>query len=99
MVQIVARFIVRPAYRDSFDRALADNIPQTRTEAGCVRFDAYTEEGRDEAIWLIETWTSEDALASHYEQPYARAILDQVDDWCVEPPRIVRCAPFENDDR
>jgi len=94
MIRIIARFHVKPGHRGELFAGLADNIPRTRAEEGCVEFEVYVDAADDEVVWLVEAWGSEAALGWHYEQPYAKAILDRLEDWLVEPPTLVRAVPF-----
>ena len=94
MYHIIAKFSVKSEHKSTFASAMRGNIPKTQEEAGCKRFEVYVEREQPHHIWLIETWQDEPALAAHYKQPYARAVLDHVDDWLTEPPTILKVEAF-----
>lgn len=50
------------------DQVLADALALTlhsRTEKGCVAYDIFASQTRDEVLMICETWADRDALDAH----------------------------------
>ena len=94
MIHIIAKLVVKNECRSVFDVALADNLPKSRAEKTCLRLEAYIDNNDSRVIWLVEKWESEDALKLHYEQPYAKKIMSNLEKWLDEPVQITRCSEF-----
>ena len=43
---------------------------------------------------LVERWTSQVALESHFQQPYMAGIGDLAAELLAEPPRLNFCTPL-----
>ncbi|BDM83076.1 putative quinol monooxygenase [Acaryochloris marina] len=69
--------------------AVESIVGQTRGEAGCKQFSLYQALNRS-CFYLFEEWVTQDALDSHYEQPYTKAIFESYKNWLSCPPEILK---------
>ena len=76
-------------YHDALT-ALQGIIQQTRAETGCLRFELNTDQGHDTNLYLVEHWTSPQALDDHYAQPYTVAVFNAYQNWLAGAPQIVK---------
>jgi quinol monooxygenase YgiN len=53
--------------------ALKDILVATRDEAGCERFELNTGIDKDQALYLVEIWSSAGALEAHHKMPHTMA--------------------------
>lgn len=92
-LNIFARITPMPQFRDRAIAAVQGIIPQTRAEEGCLRFELNVGGAGDPAIYLVERWTTEAALADHYAMPYTTDVMANYADWLAEPAEIIHMHP------
>ncbi|MGR3279087.1 putative quinol monooxygenase [Acaryochloris marina NIES-2412] len=77
---------------EHFEEALStveSIVDQTLAEAGCKQFSVY--QALDHSRFhLFEEWVTQEALDSHYEQPYIKAIFAKYENWLSCPPEIMK---------
>ena len=67
--------------------AVESIIDRTRAEAGCKNFSLYQALDRS-CFYLFEEWITQEALNTHYEKPYTKAIFEKYKTWLACPPEI-----------
>ncbi|GIT90477.1 antibiotic biosynthesis monooxygenase [Jannaschia pagri] len=92
-LNIFARITPKPEFRSAAIDAVRGIIPATTAEPGCLRFELNVGTGEDPAIYLVERWTDEAALAAHYAMPYTAAVMENYADWLAEPAEIIHMHP------
>ena len=81
MIRLVVTLTAKPGRRDEVLAAFQANVPNVLKEKGCVEYGAYldaegigpiqTKIGPD-AIMILETWESPEALAAHGVAPHMK---------------------------
>ena len=79
----------KPEHFEEALSAVESIVGRTRAEAGCKQFLLYQALDRS-CFYLFEEWTAQDALDSHYGQPYTKAIFEKYEDWLSHPPEIAK---------
>lgn len=65
-------FQFHETFRDKLLERFAEHIALTRTEEGCLLFDLYTIDGKDDTLVVYEHWRNESAVWDiHFKQPYS----------------------------
>lgn len=82
---LFAQITPKPEFRTHALNALRGILQQTRAEAGCLRFELNKGVGDDPCLYLVERWTDDAALRSHYAQPYTAAVFEAYQDWLATP--------------
>lgn len=94
-VVVVATFKAREGKVDEAIAAVTPVIEQTHAEAGCLSYALHRDVNDDHTLVLLERWTSQVALESHFQQPYVAALGALATDLLAEPPRLHFCTPLE----
>jgi quinol monooxygenase YgiN len=73
-----------PAQTDSVSRLLASQVPLTRAEPGCVRFEVYHSTADPRRFLLVECWREKADWETHrtaraFTEIYAPRVLPLVD--------------------
>lgn len=74
MINIVAKITPKPELFDDCKGRLQRILAATLAEAGCMRFELYVN-AEQSCLFLVEQFTSQAALDSHYQQPYVTAVF------------------------
>lgn len=84
----------KPEYTGQVLAALKNMIRPTRAEVGCVSYALYQS---DEAatFCLLETYLSEEALASHHQSPHFAELLTSLSDKLAIDIQIKRLSPLD----
>ena len=86
---VFAYITPKPEHFEDALSAVESIVDQTRAEAGCKQFSLY--QALDHScFYLFEEWVAQDALDSHYEQPYTKVVFEKYKDWLSCPPAIVK---------
>ena len=93
-MHVLAEITPKPEHMDDALEAVRSIIARTRAEAGCNRFEVYTDEAR-EMIVLVEHWADREAFDFHHAQSYVTDIFAKYDGWLESPPRIVNLVTAE----
>jgi quinol monooxygenase YgiN len=65
MLTIVANITVYPEFKDEILPAIEAVVEATRQEEGNISYDVFEDTGNPLRFTFIETWKSQDAIASH----------------------------------
>lgn len=72
----------------TLDRVLERIVPialLTREEPGNVSFDVFRARDDDDRLVILERWRDQDALDSHWAEPYTQEVLALFEDNLVAP--------------
>ena len=92
-VVVVATFKIRDGKEDEALAALSSVIEQTHAEAGCLAYALHRDKRDPRTLVLVERWTSQVALDSHFQQPYVAQLGASAAELVSEPPVIVFTEP------
>jgi len=88
---IFGRFRARPGLEDQVAAAIAEVVPQTRAEAGCLGIESYRD-ARDLRLFFIHSvWPDEAAFDLHAGLPHTVRFLETVQP-LIDHPLDVRRA-------
>src|SRR3954447_16313774 len=93
-VVVVASFEVQDGKADEAEAALRETIEGSHAEAGCLNYALHRDNGDPNVFVLVEKWTSQVALDSHFQQPYVKALGDKAAGVLAAPPVIRFCTPI-----
>lgn len=69
---IIFIFKFKEGYREELLKRFEEHVTHTRTEGGCLQFDLYTVEGKNNTLAVYEHWRKEsDVWDVHFKQPYS----------------------------
>lgn len=89
MIQVIATIELKPGYLDEFVPLLKANVPRVKAEDGCLAYDPFVDldsglpvqgEIRENAVTLVEAWTSVEALVAHLKTAHMAEYRDAVKD-------------------
>ena len=92
MIQVIAAIELKPGCLDEFIPLLKANVPRVKAEDGCLAYDTFVdldsglpvqEEVRENAVTLVEAWTSVEALVAHLKTAHMAEYRDAVKDMVV----------------
>ena len=92
-VVVVAIFKAKEGSEDALLQGLDDLVSGSHTEAGCLTYALHRDTSDPSVHVLVEHWTSQVALDSHFQQPYVQAIGPMAAELLAEPPIIRFCTP------
>ena len=93
-VVVVAIFEVQEGKAEEAEAALRETIEATHAEAGCLNYALHRDAGDPNVFVLVEKWTSQVALDSHFQQPYVAALGERASGVLAAPPTIRFCSPI-----
>lgn len=93
-VVVTASFKAREGRIDEVIAGLTPVIEQTHAEAGCLAYALHRDANDPDTLVLIERWTSQVALESHFQQPYIAGLGELAADLLAEPPVLHFCTPL-----
>ena len=76
VVTIVARYRAQPGTGDTVAAILAKHVAATRTEPGCVQFDACRSTDHPDEFVLYEKYVDDQAFESHRGTPHFRTYIE-----------------------
>ncbi|HBH90402.1 putative quinol monooxygenase [Ponticaulis sp.] len=87
MLHVYAKITPKPEYYDRAKIAVESIVSATVKEAGCARFEFFTDLSGT-SLHLVETWVDQAALDAHYAQPYTVSVFEAYQNWLAKPPEI-----------
>jgi quinol monooxygenase YgiN len=72
MINVIARYRVRPGSADQVAAVLARHVAATRREPGCVQFIAYRSATAPDEFVLYEQYLDEESFEAHRQTPHFR---------------------------
>lgn len=92
---IFGRFHAREGQEDAVAAALAEVVPPTRAEAGCLGIEAYRST-RDRRLFYVHSrWADEAAFDDHAALPHTVRFIEQVQALIDHPLEVTRARPLE----
>ena len=76
MINVIARYRVRPGSADQVAAILARHVAITRQEPGCVQFIAYRSRTAPDEFLLYEQYLDEESFESHRQTPHFREYIE-----------------------
>jgi quinol monooxygenase YgiN len=76
MITIVARYQASPGRGDAVAHALAEHVPTTLREEGCLEFTALRSEEDPDSFVLYERYVDEKALTAHRQSTHFRRYVE-----------------------
>ena len=61
----IATLIAKPGQQDALEQHLRALLAPTRVEAGCGQYDLHQDLANPLAFYMIEQWSSDEALQAH----------------------------------
>ena len=61
----IATLIAKPGQQDALEQHLRALVEPTRAEAGCGQYDLHQDLANPLAFYMIERWSSDEALQAH----------------------------------
>lgn len=89
MIYVIARIELYEGCKKDFLKILKRNVPKVKAEKGCLAYEPAVnvdsglpnqEELRQNAVMIIETWKSIDALHRHLKAPHMAEYREAVKD-------------------
>ncbi|WP_247258148.1 putative quinol monooxygenase [Pseudomonas moorei] len=77
----IATLIAKPGQQDALEQHLRALVEPTRAEAGCVQYDLHQDQANPLAFYMIEHWSSEEALQAHDASAHIQHFRDQAGDF------------------
>jgi quinol monooxygenase YgiN len=93
-VVVVATFKAREGKVDEVIAAITPVIEQTHDEAGCLSYALHRDVNDSDTLVIVERWTSQVALESHFQQPYMAALGAAAGELLASPPGLFFCSPL-----
>src|SRR3954453_5835152 len=93
-VIVVATFEVQEGKAGEAEETLRDLIAGSHAEAGCLNYALHRDNNDGNVFVMVEVWTSQVALAAHFQQPYVKALGAKAADLLASPPVIRFCSPI-----
>jgi len=90
-LSVFAKITPKAEHLAAATEAVAGILDRTRAEPGCRHFSLHRDD--EGAIYLMELWESEQALKSHYDEPYTKAVFASYEEWLAKPPEILKMRP------
>ncbi len=92
-VVVVATFQIKPDKVEEAHEALREVIESSHAEAGCQSYALHVAADDPTTMVMVERWTSQVALDSHFQQPYVAALGQKARDLVAAPPQILFLEP------
>jgi quinol monooxygenase YgiN len=78
MLTVIAQYRTQPGRGDEVAEVLVRHAATTRTEPGCLRFDACRSLDDPDRFVLYEQYTDDEAFEAHHTSEHFRANIDGV---------------------
>jgi quinol monooxygenase YgiN len=83
-VMLVVEFEIKPEHRDKFLTLMHGHARRTRSrEEGCLQFDVLIPQEKNNQIFLVEAYTDNAALESHFKNSGLDSVREIYKDWIV----------------
>jgi quinol monooxygenase YgiN len=91
MLLVDAQCFIKSDRQDDFMKEVRKIIPLVRREAGCYRYDLFSDVIVPGNFHFIEVWESQDHLDDHLVQPHMREYFAKSAQWQSSPAQLTRC--------
>ena len=93
-IRVAARVNVRPEKLDEIRTAFDALVAASRSEPGCVTYEALQNLENPHEFTFVEEWLSDDALQEHFTLDHFTAVAGRADELFTAPPDIRRYRLF-----
>lgn len=87
-IEVVATFEALPGRGEEIVAIVSGELAATRAEEGCLRYDFYRVRRDPEALVMLETWASKDALRAHGSTDRFQAMSARLGPALAGPPVV-----------
>lgn len=87
------KLVANPGQRDELLGALRDALPAAQEEEGTEIYSFHLDRSDDNAVWIFELYTNDDALAAHSSSDALKTLLAALPPLLGEPPLMVFATP------
>ena len=87
---LFARFHVRAGEEAAMERALADVLPPSAAEPGCLSIQSFRSQRDPRLFYIHSRWTGEEAFDMHAGLPHTVRFLERVEALSDQPLEITR---------
>ena len=88
MLLVDAQCSILPERNNDFLRQARKIIPLVRSEAGCLRYDLFSDLAVPGIFHFIEEWESKKHLDDHLAQPHMQEYFVKTDPWHLSPTQL-----------
>jgi len=88
MVRVVAQFFFQEGKADEALVLIKELVAETKKEAGCISYDAFTDMGDKNHVFIIECWESQEVLDIHSNSKHFTTLVPQIAAFSAKPPVI-----------
>jgi quinol monooxygenase YgiN len=75
MIVVTGRMRIAPENRERFAEVSTEMCRRSREEPGCHGYRVYADLEQDGRYVIVEEWADEQALQSHFSEPYTSEFL------------------------
>jgi len=75
MIVVTGRMQIAAENRERFAEVTTEMCRRSREEAGCHGYRVYADLEQDDRYVIVEEWTDDAALQSHFSEPHTREFL------------------------
>ncbi|HLK59986.1 MAG TPA: putative quinol monooxygenase [Chthonomonadaceae bacterium] len=90
MIVVAGSVTVRPDQRERAVAAAVKMVAATQQEAGCLKYDMYSDLSNPNRIFVFEEWESDAALMAHFQTPHMAEFAGILPEVLAGPPDITR---------
>jgi quinol monooxygenase YgiN len=85
MIVVTGRVRIAAENRERFVQISTEMCRRSREEPGCGGYRVYADLERDDRYVVVEEWADEEALQSHFSEPYTARFLSALLPLLAEP--------------
>jgi quinol monooxygenase YgiN len=88
MLKVVAKIVAKPEKAKETESLMKSLIPITLKEEGCISYEVFQEEAKDNTYLFIETWESKEALEQHLSNDHMTHFVKAGEELFSEPLEV-----------
>lgn len=82
-------FHIKKEQRAAYLKAMDELVSHSKTEEGAIFYNLFSDPKDDTKFIIVENWASQTALSAHNETAHFKAFASQINEFLVEPFRLV----------
>ncbi|MFK0174195.1 putative quinol monooxygenase [Streptomyces sp. NPDC090306] len=75
---IICEVRAKTPHREQVRELLLELVGPARAEAGCLYYDLYEQADTPGTFFIVDGWTSAEAIAEHADHPNVTRVVDQL---------------------
>lgn len=87
------KLVTKDGKRDELVDAFADYLPEVESEEGTLVYAIHTDSSDENAVWVYELYTDQDALMAHSSSEAFKGISGKLADLLEGPPELIVLTP------